>query len=155
MFVRDELSYLTRQCAPAGPAGSNRLYHHHAARHSRRRIPRTSLTRRTRHRAAGALLQTPSLAGWTQRQQACSCHRGRRPQARYRRSKALRSTHQTTRPTQHPTHHRPTGRRDCRGRNGCGKKTSNPNALPKNTAKRNSTSPKRVKGSPKKNNNKT
>lgn len=35
------------------------------------------------------------------------------------------------------------------------KKTSNPNALPKNTAKRNSTSPKRVKGSPKKNNNKT
>lgn len=35
------------------------------------------------------------------------------------------------------------------------KKTSNPNALPKNTAKRNSSSPKRAKGSPKKKNNKT
>lgn len=35
------------------------------------------------------------------------------------------------------------------------KKTSNPNALPKNTAKRNATSPKRAKGSPKKKNNKT
>ena len=35
------------------------------------------------------------------------------------------------------------------------KKTSNPNASPKNTAKRNSSLPKRAKGSPKKNNNRT
>ena len=35
------------------------------------------------------------------------------------------------------------------------KKTSNPNASPKNTAKRNSSSIKRAKKSPKKNNNKT
>ena len=35
------------------------------------------------------------------------------------------------------------------------KKTSNPNASPKNTAKRNSSSPKRAKGSSKKKNNKT
>jgi hypothetical protein len=35
------------------------------------------------------------------------------------------------------------------------KKTSNPSASPKNTAKRNSTSPKRVKDSPKRKNNKT
>jgi hypothetical protein len=35
------------------------------------------------------------------------------------------------------------------------KKTSNPNASPKNTAKRNSSSPKRAEGSPKKKNNKT
>lgn len=35
------------------------------------------------------------------------------------------------------------------------KKTSNPDALPKNTAKRNSSSTKRAKASPKKNNNKT
>ena len=36
-----------------------------------------------------------------------------------------------------------------------GKKTSNPNASPKNTAKRNSSSTKRAKDSPKKKNNKT